>query len=231
MRPDAPGGVIFRTIISRDGAVIPEKKPDKANAGSTKYDEIKLPPIITRPRLARVTPNIATIWCFLTLSAITPPVRMPRADPIKNAVKAAVALLRLNAYRTCKADTPKVCIPINAAAKKVKKRKHDITVDESKAVSWLNNGSVLFKDSEFFACFSEEFSINSSPLRKNIKTIIKPIKPANIVAVRQSQKLAKVTMNMGAKAHPMLPLKAWIAYAFPSLLVLILFVKIDRSAG
>ena len=61
MRPEAPGGVIFRTNISRDGAVIPEKKPDKANAGSTKYGEMKLPPIITRTRLARATPNIATI--------------------------------------------------------------------------------------------------------------------------------------------------------------------------
>ena len=146
-------------------------------------------------------------------------------------MRATVALLRVNAYRACKADTPKVCIPINAAARKVKKRKHDITVDESKAVIWLNNGLVFFKDREFFAFFTAEFSINSSPLRKNIKTIIKPIKPANIVAVRQSQKLAKVTMNMGAKAHPMLPLKAWIAYAFPSLSVLILFVKIERSAG
>ena len=38
MRPEAPEGVIFRTNMSRDGAVMPERKPDKANAGSTKYD-------------------------------------------------------------------------------------------------------------------------------------------------------------------------------------------------
>ena len=85
---------------------------------------------------------------------MTPPVRIPIADPIKKAVRAAVALVRVNRYKTCKAETPNVCIPIKAAARKVKKRKHEITVGENNVMIWLNIGSIFSNGAEFLAFFS-----------------------------------------------------------------------------